>query len=84
MLGEVMVQELVVSVTNEEVLPGPIPTWLLDHIERQSTDPSPPSQGGVYRILILYPNEESRRENLERLADRGTVSYTHLTLPTKA
>jgi len=73
MLGEVMVQELVVSVTNEEVLPGPIPRWLLDHIERQSTDPSPPSQGGAYRILILYPNEESRRENLERLADRGLV-----------
>ena len=67
MLGDVMVQELAHSITNEEVRPGPLPDWLLNHIRWQSTDPLPPSEGGPSRILILYP---------------GAVSYTHLTLPT--
>ena len=68
-----MVQELVHSVTNEEVQPGPLPDWLVDHIKRQSTEPLPHSQGGPSRILILYPGEQARRENLERLADEGVV-----------
>ena len=73
MLGGVMVQELVHSVTNEEVQPGPLPDWLVDHIKRQSTEPLPHLQGGPSRILILYPGEQARRENLERLADEGIV-----------
>ena len=73
MLGDVMVQELVHSVTNEEVQPGPLPDWLVDHIKRQSTEPLPHLQGGPSRILILYPGEQARRENLERLADEGVV-----------
>ena len=73
MLGGVMVQELVHFVTNEEVQPGPLPDWLVDHIKRQSTEPLPHSQGGPSRILILYPGEQARRENLERLADEGVV-----------
>ena len=73
MLGDVMVQELAHSITNEEVQPGPLPDWLLNHIRRQSTDPLPPSEGGPSRILILYPGEQARRENLERLADEGLV-----------
>jgi len=68
-----MVQELIHSVTNEEVQPGPLPDWLLDHIKRQSTDSLPHSEGGPSRILILYPGEQARRENLERLADEGLV-----------
>jgi len=73
MLGDVMVQELAHSITNEEVRPGPLPDWLLNHIRRQSTDPLPPSEGGPSRILILYPGEQARRENLERFADEGLV-----------
>ena len=73
MLGGVMAQELVHSITNEEVHPGPIPDWLVDHVKRQSTDPLPNSEGGPSRILILYPGEQARRENLERLADEGLV-----------
>ena len=73
MLGGVMVQELVHSVTNEDVQPGPLPVWLVDHIKRQSTELLPHSQGGPSRILILYPGEQARRENLERLADEGVV-----------
>ena len=65
--------ELVHSITNEEVHPGPLPDWLLDHVKRQSTDPLPNSEGGPSRILILYPGEQARRESLERLADEGLV-----------
>ena len=68
-----MAQELVHSITNEEVHPGPIPDWLVDHVKRQSTDPLPNSEGGPSRILILYSGEQARRENLERLADEGLV-----------
>ena len=46
---------------------------MLDHVTRQSTDPLPNSEGGPSRILILYPGEQARRENLERLADEGLV-----------
>ena len=73
MLGGVMVQEVGLSVTNEEVPPGPLPTWLLDHMRRQSCDPQPHSMGGPSRVLVLYAGEEARRENLERLADEGVV-----------
>ena len=68
-----MVLEQTLSVTNEEVQPGPLPAWLLDHIRRQSFDSLPRSKGGPSRILVLYPGEEARRENLERLADEGLV-----------
>ena len=81
MLGDVMVQELVHSVTNEEVQPGPLPDWLVDHIKRQSTEPLPHLQGGPSRILILYPGEQARRENLERLADEGVVICLLYTSP---
>jgi len=65
MLGGVMVLEVGLSVTNEEVPPGPLPTWLLDHMRRQSCDPQPHSMGGPSRVLVLYAGEEARRENLE-------------------
>ena len=68
-----MVLEVGLSVTHEEVAPGPLPRWLLDHMRRQSTDPRPRSKGGPSRVLVLYAGEAARRENLERLADEGLV-----------
>ncbi len=68
-----MVLEVGLSVSNEEVAPGPLPRWLLDHMRAQSCDPRPHSMGGPSRVLVLYAGEEARRENLERLADEGVV-----------
>lgn len=60
-------------ITNEEVSPGSFPQWLTDHIISQIIDNKSFSQGGKSRILIIYPNTESRREILESLTDQGFV-----------
>jgi len=60
-------------ITNEEVYPGPLPQWLKDHLRSQIIDNKSYSQGGKSRLLIIYPNTESRREMLESLTDEGFV-----------
>ena len=59
------------SITVEEIPPGIIPEWLTAHIVNQAIDPRPKSEGGYSKILVLYPNEESRREYMARLSDIG-------------
>ena len=59
------------SLTIEEVSPGGIPEWLFEHLINQAIDPRPTSAGGPSNILIIYPNEESRREAMSRISDLG-------------
>jgi len=61
------------QITNEEVLPGSTPKWLRDHIISEISEDKPYSQGGKSRILIIYPNTESRREMLESLSQEDFV-----------
>ena len=42
-------------ITNEEVSPGTVPEWLLEHLIAQLSDAKPYSDGGMARILIIYP-----------------------------
>ncbi|HII33737.1 MAG TPA: hypothetical protein HA308_02420, partial [Candidatus Thalassarchaeaceae archaeon] len=59
------------SVTIEETPVGMVPEWLIEHMVNQAIDPRPRSNGGASKILILYSNEESRRESMTRLSDIG-------------
>ena len=59
------------SITIEETPPGRFPEWLFSHIANQALDPRPVSEGGYSKILVLYPNEESKREIMARLSDIG-------------
>lgn len=59
------------SVTIEETPVGMVPEWLIEHMVNQAIDPRPRSNGGASKILILYSNEESRRESMTRLSDVG-------------
>ena len=59
------------SLTIEEISPGAIPEWLFDQLVNQAIDPRPLSIGGPSKILIIYPNEESRRETMSRISDLG-------------
>ena len=59
------------QVSIEETPPGTFPEWLFSHIVNQALDPRPVSEGGYSKILVLYPNEESKREIMARLSDIG-------------
>ena len=61
----------VTSLTIEETGPGAIPEWLFEHLVNQAIDPRPTSAGGPSNTLIIYPNEESRRETMSRISDLG-------------
>jgi len=61
----------VTSLTIEETSPGGIPEWLFEHLVNQAIDPRPTSAGGPSNVLIIYPNEESRREAMSRISDLG-------------
>ena len=58
-------------VSVEETPPGTYPEWLFSHLVNQALDPRPVSEGGYSKILVLYPNEESKREIMARLSDIG-------------
>ena len=60
-------------ITNEEVSPGNIPEWLLEHLISQLSNAKPYSNGGTARILVIYPTTESRREIIELISDQGYV-----------
>ena len=60
-------------ITNEEVSPGTIPDWLLEHLISQLSNAKPYSDGGTARILVIYPTTESRREIIELISDQGYV-----------
>ena len=55
-------------ITNEEVSPGTVPQWLLEHLISQLSDAKPYSDGGMSRILVIYPTTESRREIIELIS----------------
>ncbi|MED5273352.1 MAG: PD-(D/E)XK nuclease family protein [Candidatus Thermoplasmatota archaeon] len=59
------------SLSIEETVPGPIPNWLFEHLVNQAIDPRPTSGGGPSKILVIYPNEESRREVMNRISKLG-------------
>ena len=60
-------------ITNEEVSPGTVPEWLLEHLISQLSNAKPYSDGGTARILVIYPTTESRREIIELISDQGYV-----------
>ena len=59
------------GISNEEVSPGPIPKWLLRHLISQLSEDKSFSDGGIPRILVIYPNTESRREVTEFISNQG-------------
>ena len=59
------------SITIEEIPVGNIPDWLFVQFVNQAIDPRPISKGGPSKILTIYPNEDSRREQMSRLSDIG-------------
>ena len=59
------------SLSIEEISPGSIPDWLFEHLVNQAIDPRPTSTGGPSKVLIIYPNEESRREVMHRISELG-------------
>jgi len=61
------------QITNEEVIPGPLPDWLSRHLSLQSRDLTSISQGGPPKILIIYPTEEARKETILQLSDKDLV-----------
>jgi len=61
------------QITNEEVIPGPMPDWLSLHLSLQSRDLTSISQGGPPKILIIYSSEEARKESILQLSDKGLV-----------
>jgi|TARA_B110000914_G_scaffold133909_1_gene117053 hypothetical protein len=58
-------------VTNELVSIGAIPRWLQDHIEWQAISPISIPEERKNKLMIIYPTEESRKENLSRLSGKG-------------
>ena len=70
------------GISNEEVSPGPIPKWLLRHLISQLSEDKSFSDGGIPRILVIYPNTESRREVTEFISNQGFVidNTLHLTI----
>ena len=64
------------SVTSEETPPGSLPKWLLDQMKLQSLN-SPISDSGIEgRILVIYPNENSRNEAFEKMGLSGAIERT--------
>ena len=70
-------------ITNEETSPGIIPEWLLDHLIAQLSNDKSHFDGGKSRILVIYPNTESRREIIDRISEQGYVvdNTLHHTIP---
>ena len=64
------------SITIEETPVGTIPNWLFDHFVNQAIDPRPISNGGPSKILTIYANENSRRQQMSMLSDIGCLLYT--------
>ena len=60
----------------------PMEGWATDDL-RGAACPRAPTEGDV-RALICVPDRGARVTPLKVLIELGAVSYTHLTLPTKA
>ena len=75
MLGEGPVTSMEYCVTNEETSPGNFPRWLRRQIRTQALNPGR-SEAAPGRILVIYPNENSRREAISELGLSGAVDTT--------
>jgi len=60
-------------ITSEEVNIGSIPDWLQEQISLQSLNPGMINSDLPGRIMIIYPNETSRRENLANIGLSGAI-----------
>ena len=76
MLGDGMMASEGQCATSEEVPPGPIPPWLVQHMTLQSLDPTNTESGGPGRILVVYPTEESRKQSLSMIDAEGAIDRT--------
>ena len=63
-------------ITSEEVTPGRPPEWLRNQIRLQAMNPNKNQSDLSGRILVVYPNETSRREMLSILELEGAVDTT--------
>ena len=77
------------SITNELVSEGTIPSWLHEHIEWQALSPISIPEKRKNKLMIIYPNEESRKENISKLGSKGfafdrklhqTIESLHISL----
>ncbi len=84
-----MLQTESYSITNELVSTGAIPLWLQDHIRWQSISPISNPKERKNKLMIIYPNEESRKEYLSKLGAEGyafdrklhqTIDSLHISL----
>ncbi len=64
------------DITSEEISRGPIPEWLLNHIKLQSLDSSGLKSGRTPRILLIYPNENTRKQVLSGIGLGRAVDRT--------
>lgn len=62
-----MANEFKSQVTSEEISRGDIPAWLREHIEKQALGPSENNSNHSGRILVIYPNEESRKQIISEM-----------------
>ncbi len=76
MLGDAMSSTASHQVTSEEVSCGAIPHWLVLHMKRQALGPRDGESDETGRILVLYPSEESRRQSLSEIDEKGAVDRT--------
>ena len=76
-----MSSEAPVQVTCEEVPRGELPDWLTEHLLNQSLGPTETESGLSGRIMMVYPNEESRKQTLARMPPDWAIDSTlHHTL----
>ncbi len=69
------------EVTSEEVSRGDIPTWLREHIEKQALGPSGNSSDYSGRIIVIYANEESRKQTISEMpSDKAFDRTLHHTI----
>ena len=73
MLGDDLVESSEYRITSEEVNVGRIPSWLQDQIRLQSLNPEMTNSDLPGRIMVIYPNDSSRRENLASIGLSGAI-----------
>ena len=76
MLGDAMSSETLVQVTCEEVPRGNSPAWLTEHILRQSLGPTGSESDLSGRVLVVYPNDESRKQALAEMPINQAIDST--------
>ena len=73
MLGDDLMQSSEYRITSEEVNIGRTPSWLQDQIRLQSLNPGAANSDLPGRVMVIYPNDSSRRENLASIGLSGAI-----------